>query len=62
MSTTLKEAIEAIEFLRVKKYPNKFNIADKWLGKFKGIIPKGKTSTQYIKELRSTLYGKIKKS
>lgn len=62
MSSTLKEAIEAIEFLRVKKYSPKLNIADKWLGKFKGIVPKRKTSTQYIKELRSTLYGKIKKS
>jgi predicted DNA-binding protein len=30
------------------------------LGKAKGIIPKGKSSTEYVRELRSTLYGKIK--
>lgn len=30
------------------------------LGKAKGVIPKGKSSTEYIRELRSTLYGKIK--
>ncbi|MBI3254574.1 MAG: hypothetical protein HYZ55_01490 [Nitrosarchaeum sp.] len=55
---TLQEAIEAIEIRKTRPKFQKRRIADKLLGKFKGIIPRGKTSTQFIKELRSSLYGK----
>lgn len=60
MSSTLQEAIEALELVKVKSKSRKTKIADKLLGKFKGIIPSGKSSTQFIKELRGSLYGKIK--
>lgn len=61
MSTTLKDILKAVEnFTTSIPTKTQKGIADRFLGKFKGIIPKGKNSTQYIKELRSTLYGKIK--
>ena len=58
--TTLKEAIEAIKAIGNITSSKKLKVADELLGKYAGIIPKGKTSTQYIKELRNSLYGKIK--
>ncbi|MEA3368739.1 MAG: hypothetical protein U9Q24_00045 [Candidatus Ratteibacteria bacterium] len=58
--STLQQAIEALELIKIKPKPKKTNIADKLLGKFRGIIPEGKTSTHFIKELRGTLYGKVK--
>jgi len=57
--TTLKEAIEVIRSIEIEKSNKKISIADELLGKYKGIIPKEKTSTEFIKELRGTLYGKI---
>lgn len=60
MSTTLKEMLKAVEGFKINPRAHKKSIADELLGKYKGIIPKGKTSTQFIKEMRSTLYGKIK--
>jgi len=56
--TTLKEAIEVIRSIEIEKSNKKISIADELLGKYKGIIPKEKTSTEFIKELRGTLYGK----
>lgn len=56
--STLQEAIEAVESIKLRTKSRKISIADKLLGKFKGIIPEGKTSTQFIKELRKSLYGK----
>ncbi|MBU0897037.1 MAG: hypothetical protein KKB76_05405 [Candidatus Omnitrophica bacterium] len=56
--TTLKEAIEVIRSIEIEKSNLKTDIADELLGKYKGIIPKEKTSTEFIKELRGTLYGK----
>lgn len=58
--STLQQAIQALGSIKIKPKRKKVSIADRLLGKFKGIIPKGKTSTQFIKELRGTLYGKIK--
>lgn len=61
--TTLQDAMEAIGSLKInplKKTEEKTRIADELLGKYKGIIPKDKTSTEFIRRLRSTLYGKIK--
>lgn len=56
--TTLKDAIKAIEsFRNIPK--EETSIADDLLGKYKGIIPNGKTSTETIREMRNNLYGKI---
>jgi len=60
MSSTLKEAISSLKSLQ--KFPKpKEKVADKLLGKYSGIIPKGKTSTEFIRELRSSAFGKMKK-
>ena len=60
--TTLKEAIEAIKSIRTISISNskRLGIANELLGKYKGIIPRGKTSTEFIRSLRNSLYGKIK--
>ena len=61
MSSTLQEAVQALKTIKVKPcIPRKKKVADQLLGKFKGIIPEGKTSTQFIKEVRASLYGKVK--
>ena len=59
--TTLQYAIATIETIKSHKTPRKkTSIARKLLGKFKGVIPAGKTSTQFIRELRDSSYGKFK--
>ena len=59
MPSTLQEAAEALGKVKAKK-AKPARIADKLLGKFKGVIPKGKTSTEFVKGLRGDLYGKTK--
>lgn len=61
MSLTLKEFMKVVEGLKKKKLktPDK-NIAEELLGKYEGIAPQDKNSSSYIRELRSSLYGKIK--
>ncbi len=58
--TTLKEAIKAIRAIEVIPTKKTIKIADELLGRYKGIIPKNKTSSEFIRELRNSLYGKIK--
>lgn len=55
--TTLKEAIAAIRSFKVKpsKY-KKTNIADELLGKYKGVIPENKISSEFLRSLRNSLY------
>jgi hypothetical protein len=61
MPSTLREAINSIKTLSKRSMSNsKKKISDELLGKYKNIIPQGKTSTEFIKELRSSLYGKVK--
>jgi hypothetical protein len=49
MSLTLKEFIETAENFRVKsnKKTNK-NLADDLLGKYEGIVPEGRNSSEYL--------------
>ncbi|MEE8329033.1 MAG: hypothetical protein V3R54_03790 [Thermodesulfovibrionia bacterium] len=60
MSSTLKEAISSLKILQ-KSSKLKGKVSDKLLGKYAGIIPQGKTSTEVIRELRGSIYGKVKK-
>jgi hypothetical protein len=60
MSSTLKEAINSLGILQ-KPAKSKKKISDELLGKYSGIIPKGKTSTEFIRELRGSAFGKIRK-
>jgi hypothetical protein len=59
MPSTLKDAIKSIKSLSVPSKSEK-KISDELLGKYEGIIPPKKTSTEFIKELRKTMYGKVK--
>jgi len=58
--TTLQEAIKVINQNRIFIPKKKKGLAQQLLGKFKGIIPEGKTSTEFIRKMRNSLYGKIK--
>jgi len=60
MPSTLKEAINSLKIL---KKPTKLRgkVSDELLEKYSGIIPKGKTSTESIRELRGLAFGKMKK-
>ena len=60
MPSTLKEAISSLKVLQ-KSPKLKKKVSGELLGKYAGIIPKGKTSTEFIRELRSSAFGKIKK-
>lgn len=60
MASTLREAMESLCVIKIERPIRRNKISDELLGKFKGILPSGKSSTQFIKELRSSLYGKTK--
>ena len=53
----LEKLIKALESMETKAKADK-NFADKWLGAFEGVVPEGLTSTEYIKKLRESCYGK----
>ncbi len=57
MPVMLEKLVRALESIETKAKADK-NFADKWLGAFEGVIPEGITSTEYIKKLRETCYGK----
>jgi hypothetical protein len=59
MPATLKEAIDSIKTLQRKPETDK-KVSEDLLGKYKGIIPDGKTSTEFIKDIRGSLFGKVK--
>ncbi len=50
----IMKAVETIEFKGTEE-----EIAEKWLGAFEGVVPGGMTSTEYIKKLRESCYGKF---
>ena len=50
----IMKAVETIEFKGTEE-----GIAEKWLGAFEGVVLEGMTSTEYIKKLRESCYGKF---
>jgi len=56
----LKEIIRFIKDLgyEVKTEVTGKSVVDELLGVFEGVVPKGMTSTEYLKNLRETGYGK----
>jgi hypothetical protein len=60
MLSTLKEALMSIKAMKPEK-KSKGSVSDGLLGKYAGIIPEGKTSTDYVREQRASAYGKVKK-
>ncbi|MCK4488139.1 MAG: hypothetical protein KAU38_15450 [Desulfobacterales bacterium] len=60
MPSTLQQAIKALEGIKIDKKIAEAKLAQKLCGKYKGAIPQGIISTEFIRqELRGTLYGKI---
>ena len=60
MPSTLQQAINALEGIKIKKKKDEVKLAQNLCGKYRGVIPEEKTSTEFIRqELRGTLYGKI---
>lgn len=59
MPSTLKEAIDSLKPLQRQTETMK-KVSEELLGKYKGIIPDKKTSTEFIKELRGSSSGKVK--
>jgi len=57
----LKEIIRFIEDLgyEIKSEVSGKSVVDELLGAFKGVVPKGMTSMEYLKNLRKTGYGKF---
>ena len=60
MPTTLQQAIASIKKFQKPVRRGKKSIANELLGKYKGIVSPEKTSTEIIRELRASLYGKVK--
>ena len=63
MAIALKELVKLIENFGYKvSYPagkkKKASVVDELLGEFEGAIPEEKTSTEYLKELRESGYGR----
>ena len=60
MPTELKEIIRFIKDLgyEIKTEVAGKSVVDELLGAFEGVVPEGMTSTEYLKNLRETGYGK----
>ena len=60
MPIELKEIIRFIKDLgyEIKTEVTGKSVVDELLGAFEGVVPKGMTSTEYLKNLRETGYGK----
>jgi len=66
MAIAVKELVKLVENFGYKvSYPEtkgmkrkKASLVDELLGAFEGAVPEDKTSTEYLKELRATGYGK----
>ncbi len=56
MAILLERALKAIKSMEIKKGDRK--IAEKWLGVFGNVIPESMTSTEYLKKMRESGYGK----
>lgn len=57
MPIALERIIKAVESIEIKGTEER--IAEKWLGAYEGVVPEGMTSTEYIKKLRESGYGKF---
>jgi hypothetical protein len=56
MVVNLKEATKLLEFIKGMTPEVEAGIVDRMVGKFKGVVPAGKRSEEYVKELRAEEY------
>ncbi len=52
----IKEASKLLEFVKGMSPEVEEGIVEKMVGKFKGVVPEGKSSEGYLKELREGEY------
>jgi len=57
MAVSMDDLKEVLEFVkRIEEKSDNKNIVDKMVGRFRGIIPAGKNSIDFIKEMRESQY------
>ena len=56
MVMDIKEASKLLEFVKGMSPEVEEGIVEKMVGKFKGVVPEGKSSVGYLKELREGEY------
>ncbi len=59
MPVELEEIIRFMRNLGYEVKKPKREVVDELLGAFEGAIPEGETSTEYIRKLRESGYGKL---
>ena len=57
MPVLLERALKAIKSIEFET-GTKEKIARKWLGAFEGAVPEGMISTEYLRKMRESSYGK----
>lgn len=58
MLSTLKQALKSLN--STQPQTPRPNVADGLLGKYSGILPEGRSSAEFVRELRDSRYGKVK--
>jgi len=56
MVIDIKEASKLLEFVKGMTSEVEEGVVEKMVGEFKGIVPEGKSSVEYLKELREKEY------
>jgi hypothetical protein len=56
MVVNLKEATKLLEFIKGMTPEVEAGIVERMVGKFKGVVPEGKRSEEYLEELREEEY------
>jgi len=56
MVVDIQEAYNPMEFLKKLKPETCMNVARQMLGKFKGIVPEGESSVDFLKKVRESQY------
>jgi len=56
MVVDIKEAYNLMEFLKKLKPETGVHVASQMVGKFKGIIPEGRSSVDFLKKVRESQY------
>ncbi|MCX9010430.1 MAG: hypothetical protein OIN66_04825 [Candidatus Methanoperedens sp.] len=56
MAVDIEEAYKLLEFLKKLKHKETTGATDQMVGKFEGIVPKGISSVDFIKEIREKQY------
>jgi len=57
MPIALEKILKAVANIEIKVTED--GEAERWLGAFEGVVPEGMSSTEYIKKLRESCYGKF---